>query len=68
MTSIISLQLLPIMLILFAGVVALIAPAIESLASPSVDYQRKVMLVFGALSVPVAIMSLLLLGVHALLD
>ncbi|WP_322009093.1 hypothetical protein [Paraburkholderia sp. J12] len=68
MTSIISLQLLPIVLILFGGVVALMAPAIESLASPCVAHRHKIMLVFGGLAAPLAVMGLLLLAVHVLLD
>ncbi len=67
MRNLISLQILPIVLILFGGIVALIAPAIESFASPDMAHSRKIMLVFGGLAVLIALMGTLL-AVHMLLD
>jgi len=68
MTSIISLQLLPVVLILFGGIVALVAPAIESFAAPRANPTHKVMLVFCSLAAPLAVIALLLLAIHTLLD
>jgi hypothetical protein len=66
-SNILSSQILPIVLIVFGGIVALIAPVIESFASPEVAHSRKIMLVFGGLAVLIALMGMLL-AIHMLLD
>jgi hypothetical protein len=68
MTSIISLQLLPAVLILFGGIVAMVGPAIESFAAPRANSRHNVMLLFCGLASPFAVIALLLLAVHALFD
>jgi hypothetical protein len=68
MTAIISLQILPILLIVFSGVVALLAPALDSLASQSASHRRSLLLIFGGIAAPLAMLGLFLIAVRVLFD
>jgi len=68
MAAIVSLELLPVLLIVCSGVVALLVPSIGSLASHVAAHRRLVLLLFGGLAAPFALLSLLWIAVHVLFD